>query len=156
VIPPPELAGAHIIEYAVVEPAMFTGKLLMYVGEERLGPVPCLALGEDLVTGEITLFHCNESWEILAFQPLGKSEPDRDQSVAAAKSRVEKYYDGVSTRWLRHPSSREEAVAAAHVGECSFCRRSVYETVSIIESSTGARICDICIREVHSLLEEES
>jgi hypothetical protein len=155
--PPAELAGSHIVEYAVVdETVTFTGRLTMYIGDQRLGAVPGLALGEDLKTGEITLFHCNESWEIIAFQPLGKDSSGHEASMAAAKSRVENYYQGISTRWTPHPSSREEAVASAQAGECSFCRRSIYEIANIIEGPTGARICDICIRELHTTLLEES
>jgi hypothetical protein len=155
--PPAELAGSHVIDYAIVDESVrFTGTLTMYVGDQRLGAVPVLALGEDLKTGEITLFHCNESWEIIAFQPLGKDDSGREASLAAAKSRVEKYYQGISQRWVRHPSSRQEAVASAQAGECSFCHRSIYEFKSVIEGPTGARICDICIGKMHATLSEES
>ena len=152
--PPPELGGAHVLEYAMVdETVRFTGRLHLYVGETRLGSVPRLALGEDLKTGEIMLLHCDDDWEIIAIQPLGKIEADRTAALAAARERVEEYYEGISRLWVEHGSSSDEAVSCDQIGQCSFCLRCVHDFESAIEGPGGVRICNICLREATETLE---
>lgn len=146
--PPPIIGNARVLEYALVGDAVFTGTLCHYVNEARLGAVPCLAICEGLDGDEIFLLHCDEEWEVLGIQAWRKAE-EKISSVAAVKSRAEKYYAGISSKWIRHDASAEEVEAykAALIGDnrCSFCSRSMFEVEALVASEAGARICNLCV-----------
>jgi len=67
--PPSVLGDALVLAYAVLEASVtYTGKRPLFVGTpaegiKELGPVPCLAITEDLETGKILLLHCDQGWE---------------------------------------------------------------------------------------------
>ena len=59
--PPPVLAGARVLEYAIVDDSVkFTGELQLYVDDRRLGAVPRLAISENLDDAELLLYRVDE------------------------------------------------------------------------------------------------
>jgi hypothetical protein len=151
--PPPVICNARVLEYALVGEAVFTGALNLYVGGERLGAVPGLAICESFDGDELFLFHCDEDWDVLGIQTWKNSEGGEDDSAEEIKRRAEKYYAGSSSQWIAHNTSREDARAyQAHlVGDdrCSFCSRTLYEVDSLMEGTSGARICNLCVTRLH-------
>jgi len=147
--PPPLISDARVLEYAVTGEAVFTGALVLYVGAERLGAVPSLAICESLNGAERFLFHCDEDWNVLGIQAWKNSEGVDMSSVEEIKSQAEKYYAGISSRWVAHDDSPEDARAyqAYLVGNhcCSFCNRTMYEVDSLVEGNGGSRICNLCV-----------
>lgn len=154
--PPPVLGNARILEYAVLDESVtYSGHSSLFVGNvteglKELGPVPCLAIAQDLKTGEIILMHCDQDWD-----PLGLS--GRYASVADAKARAERTYHGVSSCWIDAKITQEEAlkyrdeVWAEH--KCSFCGKIPPDFDMMIERD-NARICDSCVEEFHNILTE--
>lgn len=158
--PPPIIAaGTRVLEYAVVAPPVrFTGKLQLYVGGALLGEVPRLAICESFDSDELILFHCDSDWNVLGIQAWNTAEGSGVSSVDDVKARAEKYYAGISSQWIAHGVSVEDARAyqESTVGQdrCSFCSRTMYDVKSLVEGKDGARICDLCItalnEEIHS------
>ena len=152
--PPPALAGARVLEYAIVDDSLkFTGALQVYVDGTRLGAVPRLAICENLDDAELLLLHCDDSWNVLGVQAWNAGEDPIVESVEDVKARAETYYVGITRKWQTHGASREEAKAyqTANVGiqKCSFCGRTMHEVHTLLVAESGARICDLCIRKFH-------
>ena len=98
--PPPLLDSAKVLEFAVVDSSVrFTGNLHLFHGGERVGPVPCLAIGRDPAVEGLLLFHCDDDWNVLAAQIW--NSPDRAvvATVEEVKQRAEQYYSGISAKW---------------------------------------------------------
>jgi hypothetical protein len=155
--PPPVICNARVLEYAVTDEAMFTGKLQLYVNGVVLGAVPGLAIGESFNCDELLLFHCDEDWSVLGIQAWKKSEAP-DLSVEQVKSRAEKYYANISSHWMAHDACVEDALAYREylVGDhrCSFCSRAMYEVDSLVEGDGGARICNLCVTRFHEEVDQ--
>jgi hypothetical protein len=158
--PPPVLAAARVLEYAIVDGSLrFTGELQIYVDGTRLGQVPRLAIAENLDDGELLLLHCDDDWNVLGVQAWNAGEGSTVQSVGDVKARAEQYYGGITQRWRAHDASLEEAkayrsmVVGAH--RCSFCGRTMHDVHSLVAAESGARICDFCIRKFHEDLAAE-
>jgi len=155
--PPPVLSNSRVLAYAILnELVAFSGHSSVFVGTatkglKELGPVPCLAIVEELETGELMLLYCDEEWDQLA---VG----GRYESVEQAKARAERTYHGVSACWIDPMVTREEAlkfrdeVWADH--RCSFCGK-LPPDINIMIEGNNARICDACIERCHKILEEE-
>jgi hypothetical protein len=147
---PSVICNARVIEYASTSEAVFTGALQRYVDGVRLGVVPVLVICEDFKGEELFLFHCDENWDVLGTAGWKKSEGG---SVEKIKASAEKYYAGISSQWIGHDASLEDARAyqADLVGDerCSFCGRSMYEVNSLLAGNDGARICDLCVKSFH-------
>jgi hypothetical protein len=149
--PPPIIAaGLRVLEYAVIaEPVRFTGNLQLYVEGALLGEVPRLAICESLDDDELFLGHCDDNWDVIGIQSWNTAEDSAVSSVDDVKARAEKYYAGISSQWIVHGTSVEEARAyqESMVGEdrCSFCARTLYDVQSLVEGKSGARICNFCI-----------
>lgn len=61
--------GATVLEYAIVDDSVtFTGRLHLYHGGKRVGPVPCLAICKNLDMDELLLLHCDTSWSVQGAQ----------------------------------------------------------------------------------------
>jgi hypothetical protein len=146
--PPPIIGDARVLEYAVVGEAVFTDTLCLYVNGVRLGAVPCLAICESFDTDELSLLHCDEEWDIKGIQAWRRSADDVS-SVEEVKRRAERYYAGISSKWLKLDVSLEDAEAykASLMVEvrCSFCKRSMFEIDSLLEGDAGVRICNNCV-----------
>lgn len=152
--PPPVLAGARVLEYAIVDDSLrFTGELQLYVDGTRLGAVPRLAIGENLDDAELLLLHCDDSWNVLGVQAWNAVAGSIVESVGDVKARAEKYYVGITEKWQTYGVSLEEAKAyqSANVGtqQCSFCGRTMHEVHMLLAAESGARICDLCIRKFY-------
>jgi hypothetical protein len=156
--PPPVICDARVLEYAVIGEAVFTGALVLYVGSERLGAVPSLAICESFNGDERLLFHCDENWNVLGIQGWKNSEGGHVSSVEEIKSRAEKYYAGISSQWMAHDATLEDALAyrAYLVGDhrCSFCSRTMYDVDSLVEGNGGARICNLCVTSFYEEMDQ--
>ena len=154
--PPPVLGNARVLEYAVLDESVtYLGHSSLFAGNftdglKELGPVPCLAIAQDLKTGEIILMHCDQDWDLLG---LG----GRYDSIADAKARVERTYHGVSSCWIDAKITQEEALKFRDemwAGQrCSFCDKIPPDFNMMIERN-NVRICNSCIAEFHKTLQE--
>jgi hypothetical protein len=72
----------------------YTGRLTVHANGAWLEPVPRLAICENLVDGDILIFHCDESWKVLA---AGGAK-----TVEDAKHTAERAYSGVSAKWVTY------------------------------------------------------
>ena len=91
--PPFLLDGAHVVMYAETGGhKTYTGKITVHANDAWLEPVPRLAICENLVDGDILIFHCDESWDVLA---AGSAK-----TVEDAKHTAECAYFGVSAMWV--------------------------------------------------------
>ncbi|HYS08780.1 MAG TPA: ClpX C4-type zinc finger protein [Myxococcales bacterium] len=155
--PPPVLGNARVLEYAVLDESVtYSGHSSLFVGKvneglKELGPVPCLAIVEDLKSGEITLLHCDHDWDLLGIG--GKYE-----STAQAKTSAERAYHGVSGCWIDAKITRDEALRFRDEiwaeKRCSFCDKIPPDFNKMIERN-NVRICDLCIVEFQKILAEE-
>lgn len=79
---------------------------------------------------------------------------------AEAKSRAERIYPGVSSRWIEAKVSEQEATR--YLDEfwhqaCIFCGKRRDQVEILIEKENAeVRICNFCIEEFHQMLHEES
>src|SRR5437867_3651946 len=151
--PPPVLNMARVIAYAFVDDSVrWTGRQCLFVGGEELGPVPRLALAQN-VTGDlkdVLIFHCNDRWEVLGVS--GGS------TLEEAKVRIERAYRGIGAKWIDANVSIEEAKAwilenSDHI-VCFFCGRSAGEFQQIVTGKLAA-ICNLCIDKLHQELHED-
>ena len=106
--PPAVLEGARVIEYALVdETIQFTGRLRLYVGDERLGAVPRLAICEQLADHVLLLMHCDEDWNVLGVQAWNGPASPEIVSIEYIKQCAEGFYSGISAHWKRTGSARQ-------------------------------------------------
>jgi len=155
--PPPVLGNARVLEYAVLDESVtYSGHSSLFVvnvdeGLKELGPVPCLAIGEDLKTGEIMLLHCDQGWDVLG---LG----GKYKSIAQAKARAERAYHGISACWIDAKITQDEALRFRDEiwadKRCSFCNKIPPDFNKMIERN-NVRICDLCIAEFQKIIAEE-
>ena len=154
--PPPVLANARVLEYAVLDEwVTYSGHSSLFVGNineglKEPGPVACLAIAQDLKTGEIMLLHCDEEWDV-----LGRG--GGYDSTAKAKTSAERAYHGVSSCWMDAKISHEEALKFRDEmwaeQRCSFCDKIPPDFNKMIERN-NVRICDLCIAEFQKILAE--
>ena len=156
--PPPVLAGARVLEYAIVDEAVtFTGRLHLYCGNERIGRVPCLAICREFDDGQYLLVHCGEDWEALGVEAWNGPFAQVPGSVDEVKLRAETYYAGLSSKWVKLDVSPEDAWAYQEAQErefiCSFCGRGPDELPSVFRGG-NATICGDCVRELYRMLDD--
>ena len=103
--PPYILDSALVLYYAVLDDSVtYTGRITTYVSGKLLGPVPRLALCENLAEdSDFLTFYCNDDWEVLG---VGGS-----QSLEAALSTAERAYSGVKEKWRRFRLLNAEELA---------------------------------------------
>jgi hypothetical protein len=147
--PPPVLGNNRVLEYGVLDSD--SGSADAEARLKALGPVPHLALVEDLSTGEIRLLHCDAEWDQVE---LGGTF----DSILTAKARAERAYPGASSCWVDAKITREEALnlrdAMVANYRCSFCGRSPYDRIARIFEANNVRICNVCLAEFHKALAE--
>jgi len=98
--PPAVIDGARVLEYAIVDPSVrYTGRLHLYHGDTRVGPVPRLAIGQNPDMKELLLLHCDEHWNVLGAQIWNAPGQVTVTSVDEVKARAENYYAGISAKW---------------------------------------------------------
>src|SRR4051812_12498917 len=92
--PPPVLDMARVIAYAVVDSSVqWTGRQTLFVDGKELGPVPRLALAQNVLGDEkdILIFYCNEDWDVLACSS--------GDTLEQAKASAERAYRGITGKW---------------------------------------------------------
>ncbi|RNC66338.1 MAG: hypothetical protein ED859_16465 [Desulfuromonadales bacterium] len=155
--PPPILESARTLWYAVKdEEVIFTDRINLYVGEEKLCEVPCLAICENYCEpNDILLLFCDAEWNSKG--AIGC------KSVEEAKAKAEKGYKGISSKWVHAEASKEELDNyLREVYEvdpnsewwtirCSFCGQ---EDVVMV-ASEHAQICHECIKQFHQVITEK-
>ncbi len=156
--PPPVLGDARVLEYAVLDTSVtYSGHSSLFVGTageglKELRPVPCLAIAQDLKTGEIMLMHCDQDWDVLG---LG----GRYDSIADAKARAERTYHGASSCWIDAKVTQEEALKFRDETwadqRCSFCDKTPLDGINRMIERNNVRICDSCIAEFQQIVQEE-
>lgn len=95
-IPPPAIGSDRVIAYAFVDASVtFTGKKRLFVDDELLGAVPCIAIcksmDEDLK--DYLILYCDEEWNVLSVTG--------DPLYAKALDEVERCYQGISSKFIR-------------------------------------------------------
>jgi len=102
--PPFLLDSARVLMYVETGGRdTYTGKITVHANGKWLDPVPKLAICEDLVDGDILIFHCDDSWNVLA---AGGAE-----TVEDAKHTAERAYAGVSAKWVPYRSLTSDEAA---------------------------------------------
>ena len=99
--PPRVLDGAQVLEYAILDSSVrFTGKLHLFHGGKRVGPVPCLAICRDPNLKELLLLHCDENWNVLGGEIWNAPDRPPVTTVEEVKVRAENAYAGVTSKWV--------------------------------------------------------
>ena len=152
--PPPVIDSARTLLSAVVDDdVVYTDRINLFVGDERLGPVECLAICENYaVSGDILLCFCDADWQTkgcIAFK-----------TVEEAKGKAERGYQGISAKWRNSEASPEELDRFLREDyevdpttqwwrtECSFCGKDSTQVEGMI-GREKTLICHECIREFH-------
>ena len=153
--PPPAIASERVLHYAFLDDSVGfnAGHKLIFINDKQLGKVPRLAICQAKKISEVSLFYCDNDWDI-----VGVSVHD---SVPAAKHRAERLYPGSSSKWFEANFTQEEVglyleqVWAA--SRCSFCGKTPDQDLkAIFEGNGNARICDSCVVELHRELKKDS
>lgn len=154
-VPPPIIDSARVLFYATVSDDMeYTERIHLYVGGERLGRVPNLAICRNYyIPEDVLLLFCDADWNsqgVIAFT-----------TVEEAKLKAERGYPAIAGRWLPTPhdqSAVDEFLRNEYEVDpksewwrhrCSFCREDV--TKQMI-SSGSATICSACVDSFHSAM----
>lgn len=150
--PPPAIACAHVIEYAIVDDTVTFQQLgTLFVDGVLLGRVPTIAICQNLDEETFMIFHCSAEWEVLGVVADCASLID-------AKQKVERMYPGISAKWLSTRYTRDAAtryVESIFKGEeCSFCSR-IPPQFDRAYTRNNVNICNHCIDEFYSLLQSE-
>ncbi len=143
-------ANDRVIEYAVLDKSVtYSGHSWLFVDGKELGPVPCLAICQRLDKKEISLQHCDKDWA-----PLGHG--GFYASVADAKKRAERIYQGVSALWVDpHYTDEDVRKELKKQMHCSFCGKRQGE----IKGMIGTRhlcSCYSCIDEFYQCIRKDS
>lgn len=144
--PPPVLSGARILSYAVVDDTVaYKEQDSHFIDCLPLGPVPRLAICQDLGEPEIMIIHCDDDWDM-------KGVFGGYSSVEEAKSAAERSYGGLLDKWIDTSFTEDQArdyLEHEFAGEkCSFCGRIPIYVEKMI-GNDGVRICNHCIDEFH-------
>ena len=90
------LDDADLLAYAAVPAsARFTGRLHLYHGGERVGPVPYLAICRPHDAPGLLLAHCDESWDIVGLQAWNAPGVEPILNIEEMKSHAEVFYEGL-------------------------------------------------------------
>ena len=151
------LGECRVLEYAVLDESVtYSGHSSIFLGNasegfKELGPVPCLAIGQELKSGDIMLLHCDREWDVLA-------RGGNDESPAKARDRAERIYHGVASRWIGMNVSESDARKYNDESwadsRCSFCGKLPPDLEMLVERE-DARICDACVARFHELMQEQ-
>lgn len=110
-----------------------------------------MAICADKESTGVILFHCDSEWNVLGCAAYG--------SIAEAKDRAERIYQGLSACWVDAHVSEEQAEQYLDdlFGDqrCSFCGKRPDQVKQLIQND-DARICDRCIVEFHGTLHKPS
>ena len=156
--PPPIICvnDRILLEYVILDESVGfkSGHGLMFVGDEEIGRVPCLAICRDKDSPQFFLYFCERDWSM-----VGMTSYD---TVAAAKRRAEIIYPGSSKCWVESgftEESRERFLEEKNSWtRCSFCGKRDDERLfsETFEGKGTARICGNCVRELYEDLQKPS
>ena len=94
------LDDADLLAYAAVPAsARFTGRLHLYQGGERVGPVPFLAICRPHNEPGLLLAHCDESWDIVGLQAWNGPGVEPILTIEEMKTQAEVFYEGLMESW---------------------------------------------------------
>jgi len=146
------LDDCRVLSYAfIVPPISFSGHSSLFVNGTEIGPVPRLAIAEQLHYGDLLVLHCDIDWNVIGVAAGYKS-------VAKAKRQVERIYPGIRGAWVDSSISKRQALACERKmwkgHECSFCNKIPPQFTYHIKSKK-ATICDICIRKFYEIINKE-
>jgi hypothetical protein len=143
--PPPVIESDRVIFYAIVEKDVtYTGLQKLYVGDKLLGKAPRIAICKSMRKGldDYIILYCSKTWKVLGV--------GGQKTLSAAKKQVERYYSGISKKWIRLNTS--EKTAKQWLKErypknvCSFCRQIRFDASAFFPAPT-ALICSSCVEE---------
>jgi hypothetical protein len=150
--PAPVLDCARVLAYAVVDPSVrYIERKTLFVDGQLLGQVPRLAICQNIDETELMVFHCDDNWNVLGVAA-------GIYTMADAKAKVERSYQGIASKWI--DTNVSVAEAEAYLREqfgndgCSFCGRMFYQVTQFFSGANG-RICDDCVRKFADLLKKE-
>jgi hypothetical protein len=146
--PPPALACARVIEYAVLDKSVgYVGRTLLFVDGKELGRVPCLAICEEKKPPGVLLFHCTRKWDVLGCSA--------HSSMSEAKQRAESVYPGLFPRWVNPHVTRKQSeryLDKLFAGQsCSFCNKRPDHVQQLIRKDK-VTICNHCIDSCYDLI----
>ena len=123
--PPPVLVSARVLAYATIpDDIPITDQVIVFVGDERLGRVPCVAIAETLQSsaGDLLLLYCDQEWSVIA---AGGGD------LASIKRRMELNYPGVSALWVDVNTPVDVALKYydEHIDgwRCAVCRKRAFD-----------------------------
>ncbi len=106
-LPPPAIAGCHILAYVVVPQALrFSAHTGIFVNGRELRSVPCLLIARPFHEPGVALFFCTRTWRIRAIS--------LHFHVREARARAEACCPGLTRHWrtpLRHTPTRLRLLA---------------------------------------------
>jgi len=149
--PPALLDGARVLEYAVLDNSVrYSGHSSLFIDGKEVGPVPCLAIGQEAHEADVLLLHCSDDWEVVGVAVY--------PSVAEAKNAAERIYPGTARRWVATQNTEEKVKSFDKQiwasKQCSFCGRVAREVKQLI-TKNNLSVCNFCIAELHELLQED-
>ncbi len=137
----------RVIAYAVVDESVeWTGRQRLFVGDELLGEVPRLALGQNIrgPMHDFLLLHCDEAWTVLGVTGAA--------TIESIKAQAESAYGGITERWVHvdvTPEAADAWLRATHPRSvCAFCARLMFAVEQMIEGD-GASIFNDCVNQFH-------
>ena len=150
--PPLVIQGARVLRYALVPRSVkFSGRTNLYVDGVEVAAASRLVISESLREHEIWLNYCEKDWE-----PIGTKT---FKTITAARANAEKNYPGIHRCWKSYSTSRAAAAAYERKQwagfECSFCGAIPPDFNTLFDSS-GARICDACVKNLYQELTESA
>jgi hypothetical protein len=153
--PPPVISFARVLSYAVVDDSVgFKARRSAESDGTELGRVPRLALCQNFDDTEpsISLFHCDEDWNVLG---ASGDEP----TLQHAKTHAEQSYAGIAAKWV----DTDVSVASARhwleehfpASLCSFCGCLPPEFETLFRGHKSG-ICGECVRSFAVIVEERA
>jgi hypothetical protein len=126
-VPPLILHTSRVLWHATLrKPATYSGHSYLFVNGEEVGPVPRLAICENLARREagVLVMHCGPRWSVLGVSGY--------ESVLVARTRISRIYPGVEKLWIRATASKRQAMTYLNEvvwqgKRCVFCGRRPYE-----------------------------
>jgi hypothetical protein len=155
--PPLVLGSGRVVAYAIVDGHVrWTGLQRLYAGDELLGPVPRLAIVQNIFDEDYFLLLCNSDWEVLAVTS-GSDESE-------IKSRAERWYCGISRNWVQTDTTRKDAEDFLRLQDqgsyCSFCGKHAIQTDATFSSgligTPGVNICSDCVETLYKNIRGET
>jgi hypothetical protein len=143
--PPPVICSARVLAYAIItDDIPFADLAVAFIGDERLGRVPCVAIAETLQSsaGDLLLLYCDEEWGTVA---VGGGD------IASIKRRMELNYPGVSALWVDVNTPVD--VALKYYDEqidswrCAVCRKRGFDVDTMYgNDDVDVFVCEECAK----------